>query len=93
MRRVSLTGQEFLARYLQHFLPRGFPKVRYYGWLSPSSRVKLAQIRRLLAAPDPVVSQQTTSAGSSTAAGGSCPVCRVGHLVLVAQLPRSRAPP
>jgi len=36
---VRLTSQEFLRRYLQHVLPKGFNKVRRYGLFSPG-RVK-----------------------------------------------------
>ena len=33
-----LPGVEFLSRFLQHVLPRGFHKVRYYGLWHPSKR-------------------------------------------------------
>ena len=33
-----LTGDAFLRRFLQHVLPRGFHKVRYYGLWHPSKR-------------------------------------------------------
>jgi hypothetical protein len=33
-----LSGVEFLERFLQHVLPRGFHKVRYYGLWHPSKR-------------------------------------------------------
>jgi hypothetical protein len=33
-----LPGVEFLRRFLQHVLPRGFHKVRYYGLWNPSQR-------------------------------------------------------
>jgi hypothetical protein len=33
-----LPGVEFLGRFLQHVLPRGFHKVRYYGLWHPSKR-------------------------------------------------------
>jgi hypothetical protein len=33
-----LPGVEFLRRFLQHVLPRGFHKVRYYGLWNPSKR-------------------------------------------------------
>ena len=35
---MTLPGREFLRRYLQHVLPQGFHKVRYYGHLSPANR-------------------------------------------------------
>jgi hypothetical protein len=38
---MTLPIMEFMRRFLQHVLPRGFMKVRYYGFLSPSSSVSL----------------------------------------------------
>jgi hypothetical protein len=35
---IRLPGVEFLRRFLQHVLPRGFHKVRYYGLWHPSQR-------------------------------------------------------
>jgi hypothetical protein len=46
----TLPAEEFIRRFLQHVLPKGFSKVRYYGILSPHSRPSLGRIRRLLAA-------------------------------------------
>jgi len=37
-RTEQLPGVEFLRRFLQHVLPRGFHKVRYYGLWHPSKR-------------------------------------------------------
>jgi hypothetical protein len=37
-RTERLAGVEFLRRFLQHVLPRGFHKVRYYGLWHPSKR-------------------------------------------------------
>ena len=36
---------EFLRRFLQHVLPRGFMKVRYYGFLSPTSSASLEDVK------------------------------------------------
>jgi hypothetical protein len=52
----TVTAEEFIRRFLQHVLPKGFVKVRYYGFFSPAQRPLLSQIRRLLelqAAPQP----------------------------------------
>ena len=32
---ISLPGQEFIARRLQHVLPSGFKRIRHYGLLAP----------------------------------------------------------
>lgn len=37
-RRMTLPAEAFLHRFLQHVLPRGFQKVRAYGFLSPNAR-------------------------------------------------------
>jgi hypothetical protein len=51
IRRVTLSGVEFLQRFLQHGLPRGCMKVRYYGIWSPTCRRQLDQARTLLTVP------------------------------------------
>lgn len=48
--RLTLPADAFIHRFLQHVLPKGFPKVRSYGFLSPSRRTVLPQLRTLVAA-------------------------------------------
>ena len=47
-RRMTLEASEFLRRFLQHVLPRGFQKVRHYGFLSPRSTIVLEAVRWLV---------------------------------------------
>ena len=47
-RRMTLTAMEFIRRFLQHVLPDGFHKVRYYGLLSPSNRKTLKILQNVL---------------------------------------------
>ena len=44
----TLPAEEFIRRFLQHVLPKGFQKVRYYGFFAPSQRHRLAQVQGLL---------------------------------------------
>ena len=44
----TVTGHEFVRGFLQHVLPKGFQKVRHYGWMSSNSRRKLANVRWLV---------------------------------------------
>jgi hypothetical protein len=44
----TVTGQEFVRGFLQHTLPRGFQKIRYYGWMSPNSRIKRDEVKWLV---------------------------------------------
>lgn len=45
---LSLSPEEFLRRWLQHVLPRGFVRVRHYGWLSPAACARWERVLRLL---------------------------------------------
>ncbi len=45
VRTMTLPIMEFMRRFLQHVLPRGFMKVRYYGFLSPSASVPLEDVK------------------------------------------------
>jgi hypothetical protein len=47
-RTCTLSAQEFIRRFMQHVLPKGFVKVRYYGFFSPGKRRLLPKLRRLL---------------------------------------------
>ncbi len=45
MRTCTLDALEFIRRYLQHVLPTGFMKIRYFGFLHPCSSVSIDEIR------------------------------------------------
>lgn len=45
---MTLDVLEFIRSYLQHVLPTGFQKVRYYGFLSSAAKKKFDKIRLLL---------------------------------------------
>lgn len=47
-KRCTLEIIEFMRRYLQHVLPRGFTKVRHFGFMSPNSKTPLQRIRELI---------------------------------------------
>lgn len=89
---MSLPANEFLRRFLQHVLPQGFHKVRYYGLLSPRNRVTLKRLQLLLEERErrkevpgelaPPQKQQLR-----------CPCCHEGFMVIVGILPRQRSPP
>ena len=51
LQRVTLPAVEFIGRVLQHVLPPGCVKVRYYGIWSNSSGRPLEQARALLDPP------------------------------------------
>lgn len=81
---LTLSGQEFLRRYLQHVLPGGFHKVRYYGLWSPAKRHVLRRIQLILP-PQP---EQVHEACPPATAPKLCPCCLEGTLRLVAVIAR-----
>ena len=52
-RYCTLTAEEFIRRFLQHVLPKGYVKVRYYGLFAPGQRTRLNQARQLLGKVEP----------------------------------------
>ena len=45
---LQLEALEFMGRFLQHILPRGFARVRTFGWLHPAAKVRANRVRALL---------------------------------------------
>ena len=76
----------FIARFLQHVLPRRFAKVRTYGFLHPRCRKKLTLVRKQLGlhTPAPVADPPPRVM--------RCPHCQT-PLQLIENLPRLRRPP
>jgi len=79
LRNCTLSAQEFIRRFLQHVLPRGFVKVRYYGFLSSGLRPRLAALHRQLealsadASPAPMTDDQEGQ--DTTRSLVLCPSC------------------
>jgi hypothetical protein len=94
-----LPVEEFTRRFCTHILPRGFRKIRYYGWLSaPRRKAALPAIREALHAPPPVPQPEQTLAERILQRTGVditlCPHCRRGHLHRTAiVIPPNRGPP
>jgi hypothetical protein len=82
-RLCTLEAEDFIHRFLQHVLPKGFVKVRYYGLFSPGLRKPLAALWQHLQdnPASPPVSSETHDGHSQSAATESaapahrCPVC------------------
>jgi hypothetical protein len=45
---IQLEPLDFMGRFLQHCLPRGFARVRTFGWLHPAAKVRANRVRALL---------------------------------------------
>ena len=94
---MTLDGVEFLRRYAMHMLPKGFFRIRHYGFLAPSNRDRLAQTQRQLGA-QPLQRKGRgrrnwlTLAQGRSIVIGLCPECGMAMVVCVASIPRTRPP-
>ncbi|MGH3860306.1 IS91 family transposase [Actinokineospora sp.] len=82
-RTMTLPIMEFMRRFLQHVRPRGFMKVRYYGFLSPSSSVPLEEVKARIelahgfAVPAPETTLEAAATLRCRHCGGVLRFCRV----------------
>lgn len=89
-RTMRLSGVEFLQRFLQHVLPRGFTRLRHYGLLANRKRsTKLAACRLQLSAPIPLSTPAPVAPFELPSE--RCPACHSGRLVH-RPLPRLQGP-
>ena len=96
MRTMTLSGSEFIRRFLLHVLPKGFMRIRYFGYLANRQRQeKLALCRRLLgeAVPPPVPDSSPEpsaphAANDEHAESVVCPACQQGALRIIFQWDR-----
>ena len=97
---MTLCAMEFIRRFLQHVLPRGTHKVRYYGIWHPSQRSLLRRVQLVTGLPEiPSATEEEATPQTDGAPEESsqkrrkCPCCTEGTLVLVKTVPRHPRPP
>jgi hypothetical protein len=81
---MSLSAVEFLRRFLMHVLPKGFVRIRHYGFLANRSRkAKLARCRELLDARVPEPASCTDGEACETEDHRRCPSCQSGRMAIL----------
>jgi hypothetical protein len=95
---MTVSAEEFIRRFLQHVLPAGVHKVRYYGLWSPTHRKNLSKVQHILTQSgndQQVQSEEDTDVEvSPSSESRKCPHCQRGTLIQIRRLPRQgRAPP
>jgi hypothetical protein len=82
-RKMTITAHEFLRRFLLHVLPKGFVRIRFFGFLANRRRrTQLAQCQQLLAAlPEP----RSRPSPAQPIPTWLCPLCG-GTMVVVERL-------
>ena len=82
---MQLDAGEFIRRFLLHILPKGFVRIRHYGFLSNRSRTGRLALARALLARSPAPQATTVTEMAPTLADGEprCPCCKKGRLLIV----------
>lgn len=93
---ITITAVEFIKRFLLHSLPKGFVRIRQYGFLANRDRNEnINVIRHLMgvsALPEKQVASieqlmlQLTGTDITT-----CPCCSKGRMYFFAEIPKGRA--
>jgi integrase len=78
----TVSGEEFVRRFLQHVQPKGFQRVRHYGWRGAAAKTKWERILALLDWKCPALGP------SAPTPAPRCPVCGK-PMFLLGTLPRA----
>ena len=82
---MTIDAVEFIRRFLLHVLPRGFVKIRHFGFLANRNRGEaLALCRTLLHQPphqNPIADMQQATAQRR------CPICKIGIVHIIERIP------
>ena len=77
---MTLSPDEFIRRFLLHVLPKGFHRIRHYGFLASAGRKdNVARAREMLAAPTRTENEDTASPPDLRP---PCPCCG-GRMVII----------
>jgi Putative transposase len=90
---MTLPVYEFMRRFLQHVLPAGFVRIRYFGLWHPCQRHKMARIRQQLAKEHPGIDPATLTfwfRPLSQEEKQRCPACGEGSLVCIGEFEGTR---
>ena len=85
-RLMTVTAEEFLRRFLLHTLPRGFVRIRFFGFLANRRRAtSLALCHQLLEINPQLRSIPPATAEQPTRGSWTCPLCG-GPMVVIERL-------
>jgi len=93
-REMTVDADEFTRRFLLHVLPKGFMKIRYFGFLANKNKKKSIPILRKLINPEaklPEKVKETVQEMMLRMTGNDitcCPKCKKGKMIIIKNLPK-----
>ena len=92
---MMLAAEEFIRRFLLHVLPKGFVRIRHYGWMANRCRSQRAALCRKLLGQE--AAQPATIPATASLPGRQCPFCggavEVIEMIVPRELSRYRRSP
>lgn len=71
-RTMTLSAEEFIQRFVTHILPKGFVRIRHFGFMANYQRTALLDLSRKLLGMEPLASVATSALDSPSRL---CPYC------------------
>ena len=93
---MTLKPEEFIRRFLMHVVPKGFMRVRFFGFLANACKKKNVEAIRKLLSYEPAEEKQKKDVRSLMLelTGNDimlCPKCKTGHLCTIQAMPNKLA--
>jgi hypothetical protein len=85
-KKMTLPALEFMRRFLQHVLPKGFHKVRYYGFLSSKYRHIFNSLMLMITNSKRTTKHSQNYGQNQILKADSyrkCPICKTGNMVVM----------
>ncbi|MBB3696485.1 hypothetical protein FHS70_000599 [Flammeovirga yaeyamensis] len=94
---MTLSDVEFIQRYVRHLLPKGFRRIRHFGFYNGAiKKKKVAQIRISIGQKPPKIKEWDWVKISTEKLGYDpkvCPCCKERSMVIMPRFASQRAPP
>ena len=89
---MELKPEEFIRRFLSHVVPKGFMRIRFFGFLANACKTKNVTTIRKLLSYAPVEEEQKTDVRTLMLelTGNDitlCPICKKGHFHTIQRMP------
>lgn len=96
-KQMHLSGKEFLRRFCQHILPRGFVRIRHFGLLASINRPQLQKLQRSLGINPPKKTDRKDwkqlCREHLSYDPDLCPHCKKGTMITIERFDPVRGPP
>jgi predicted Zn-ribbon and HTH transcriptional regulator len=94
VKEMTIKAEEFIRRFLLHILPKGFMKIRYFGFLASTNKKNSIPLLRQLINPDAKFAEKLTETVQDMMIRltgidiSLCPACNKGKMAVTEVLPK-----